>query len=72
MDEKVLEFVTFCVGAVARRLQLSRGDVYARLKSSGILYDYIVPSYDVLHTFSAGYIVNDITDFMKQKGVLTK
>lgn len=70
MDRDVLEFVTFCIGAVARKLRLSQCDVYERLKHSGILDNYIVPSYDVLHTFSSGYIVDDLTDYMKKKGVL--
>ncbi len=70
MNRDVLEFVTFCIGAVAGRHGLSRNDVYSRLKTSGILYGYIIPSYDVLHTFSSGYIVDDITDFMRKKGVL--
>lgn len=37
---------------------------------SGILYGYIVPSYDVLHTFSSRYLVEDLTDYMREKGVL--
>ena len=43
---------------------------YRRLKNSGILYDYIVPSYDVLHTFSSRYLMEDLTDYMREKGVL--
>ncbi len=70
MNIDVLGFVTFCVGAVARTLQLPRNDVYAMLEQSGILYDYIVPCYDVLHTFSSDYIVEDITDYMKKKGLI--
>lgn len=70
MDKKTLGFVTFCVGAIAHELKLSRNEVYGMLKRSGILDGYIVPSYDVLHTFSRPYIVNDITSFMKEKGVL--
>ncbi len=70
MNKNILEFVTFCVGAVALKLQKPRHDIYARLKRSGILDTYIVPSYDVLHTFGRSYIVDDITDFMKEKGVL--
>lgn len=70
MDKKTLEFVTYCISKLAQRLNLSQSDVYDRLYRSGILYDYIVPSYDVLHTFSSRYIVDDITDFMKEKGVL--
>jgi len=70
MNNKILEFVTFCVGAIAFDLKLSRNEVYGKLKRSGILDEYIVPSYDVLHTFSRSYIVSDITEFMKEKGVL--
>ena len=45
-------------------------EVYRRLKSSGILYGYIIPSYDVLHTLSSRYLMEDLTDYMKEKGVL--
>lgn len=70
MDNKVLEFVTYCICKLAQALKMSQREVYRRLKQSGILYDYIVPSYDVLHTFSSRYIVEDLTDYMKEKGVL--
>lgn len=70
MDTKTLKFVTFCIRKLADRLNLPLGDVYNRLDDSGILYDYIVPSYDVLHTFGTNYLIDDLTDFMKEKGVL--
>lgn len=57
MDTKTLEFVTYCISKLAQVLKLSQREVYRRLKQSGILYDYIVPSYDVLHTFSSRYLV---------------
>ena len=55
---------------VAVHLHLSQREVYKRLKESGILYGYIVPSYDVLHTFGSRYLMEDLTDYMKEKGVL--
>ncbi len=70
MDKLTLEFVTYCIGSLARILHLSRREVYNRLKDSGILYGYIVPSYDVLHTFGSRYLMEDLMDFMKEKGVL--
>lgn len=70
MDKKTLEFVTWLISKLANWLNLTQSDVYRRLKKSGILYNYIVPSYDVLHTFSSRYLMDDITDFMKKKGVL--
>lgn len=62
MDRKTLEFVTYCISKLAQVLNLSQREVYRRLMKSGILYDYIVPSYDVLHTFSSRYLVEDLTD----------
>lgn len=70
MDNQTLEFVTYCISKLAHALNLTQQEVYRRLKSSGILYGYIVPSYDVLHTFSSRYLVSDLTDYMKEKGVL--
>lgn len=72
MDKKTLRFVTYCISKLAHHLKLSQRDVYERLIRSGILYGYIVPSYDVLHTFSSRYLIEDLTDYMKEKGVLPK
>lgn len=70
MDNKTLDFVTYCISKLAQVLKLSQGDVYRRLKESGIIDDYIIPSYDVLHTFSSNYLIEDLTDYMREKGVL--
>ena len=70
MDIKTLESVTYCISKLSQVLNLPQREVYCRLKSSGILYDYIVPSYDVLHTFSSRYLMEDLTGYMREKGVL--
>ena len=70
MDYKILNFVIFCVGSVADALKMSAKDVYQRMSKGGIISDYIVPCYDVLHTFSREYIVEDLVDLMNKKGVL--
>ena len=69
-NEDILEFVTFCIGCLSRILNLPEKEVYSRLKDSGILHGYIVECYDVLHTFGSVYLMNDLIDFMKEKGVL--
>ena len=70
MDKNTLEFVTYCISKLSALLNLPQREVYDRLKRSGILYDYIVPSYDVLHTFGYRYLMEDLTDYMREKGVL--
>lgn len=70
MNRNNIEFVTYCIGNLSRRLNLSAVDVYRHLKQSGILTGYIVPSYDVLHTFDKEYLMEDLTEYMREKGVL--
>lgn len=70
MDKDSVDFVTYCIGNLSRRLGMNAREVYQRLKTSGILNGYIVPSYDVLHTFGKEYLMEDLTDYMREKGVL--
>ena len=52
MQEYHLDFVTYCVGNLADRLNMSASKVYKMLRSTDILNGYMIPCYDVLHTFS--------------------
>ena len=70
MKYEHLDFVTFCVGSLSDALHWSASRVYGALRSSGLLMNYIVPCYDVLHTFSKDYIVEDLTEALREKGVL--
>lgn len=71
MDKKTLEFVTWLISKLSEFLGLPQNEVFRRLYKSGILYNYIVPSYDVLHTFGTHYLMEDITNFMREEGVLS-
>ncbi len=72
MDKNTLEFVTYCISKLAQQLNLSQQAVYRKLKLSGILTEYLIPSYDVLHTFGSKYLMDDLIGFMQEKGVLEK
>lgn len=66
---KELEFAIFCVENVAIRLGVAAEKVYEALTiKSDILYSYIVPCFDVLHTQGKDYIVEDIIEIMKERG----
>ena len=65
-----LEFAIFCIENVAARLGVDAERVYqAFTQKSDILNGYIVPEYEILHTQSLDYIVEDIHDVMKERGV---
>ena len=73
-DEKIknsseLEFAVFCIENVAAKLGVNAERVYqAFTEQSDILNGYIVPEYEVLHTQSREYIVDDLLDVMKERG----
>lgn len=69
-NEKELEFAIFCVENIAIYLNVAAEKVYDALTvKSDILYSYIVPCYDVLHTQGKEYIVEDILELMKKRGI---
>ena len=70
MQEYQLDFITYCVGNLSERLKMSAGKVYKLLRSSNVLDGYIIPCYDVLHTFSKDYIMDDLIDLLKKRGAL--
>lgn len=65
-----LEFAIFCIENIASRLHVDAQKVYVALsEQTNILNDYIIPEYEVLHTQSKDYIVDDIIDVMHERGV---
>ena len=69
-NARELEFAVFCIENVADAMGLPSDAVYRALTGpSDILNQYIVPSYDVLHTQGRDYIVNDIREVMAERGV---
>lgn len=65
-----LEFAVFCIENVAEKLGVNAEYVYqAFTEKSDILNGYIVAEYEVLHTQSREYIVDDILGVMKERGV---
>ena len=70
MNNKELEFAVFCIENTAEYLELKGDDVYKLLtEKSDILDNYIIPCFDALHTQGKEYIVNDIVEIMREKGL---
>ena len=65
-NDRELEFAIFCIENVAARLNVDSRQIYDALtEQSDILKEYIIPEYEVLHTQSKEYIVDDIVDVIK-------
>ena len=69
-NSRELEFAIFCIENVAAKLGVNAECVYqAFTGKSDILNGYIVPEYEILHTQSKEYIVDDLLDVMRERGV---
>lgn len=69
-NSRELEFAVFCIENVAARLGVNAEQIYeAFTEKSDILNGYIVPEYEILHTQSKEYILEDLLDVMKERGV---
>lgn len=68
-NSRELEFVVFCIENTAEKLGINSKEVYRLLSENNIIDGYIIPEYDVLHTQSKDYIVNDITEVMRERGI---
>lgn len=66
--ENELEFSTFIFYSLSDCWNTSPVEVYKVLNSSGILDEYIIEAYDVLHTLGKEYLVEDITELVNDKG----
>ena len=67
--KKELSFSIFIIYSLSDKWKMSPDAVYKILNSTGILDNYIIGCYDVLHTQGKEYLVEDITDFAREKGV---
>lgn len=65
-----LSFSIFLIYALSERWNKQPKDVYKILNDTDILDGYIIKCYDVLHTLGEEYLVDDITSFVQEKGVL--
>lgn len=69
LEKKELTFVVFILHALGQHWNMTTPEVYEILNTTGILDDYIIKWYDVLHTLGKEYLVEDITEFAREKGI---
>ncbi|MBQ9252309.1 MAG: BREX-1 system adenine-specific DNA-methyltransferase PglX [Clostridia bacterium] len=71
IDDKTMEFAIFCVENIASDIHRDAIEVYDLLtRDSDILYSYIIPCYEPLHTQDKGYICEDIEQVMQERGLI--
>ncbi|GHT82118.1 transcriptional regulator [Spirochaetia bacterium] len=72
MTTDELEFSVFCIECVADELGIDGKEVYRLMTTCpglNVLDDYVVAYYDTLHTQGEEYIVRELLEVMRKRGV---
>ena len=69
MNKEIFSFVIYMIHACANRWEKLPSEVYAVLKKSDCINSFIVAHFDVLHTQSTSYVVDDIKEYLSVRGI---
>lgn len=69
INEKEIDFVVFCIENLAEYLNIDSIDAYSLLSKNKLIDEYIVENYNVLHTQSKKWIMEDLVEALKKRGV---
>ncbi|MCQ2614017.1 MAG: DUF3791 domain-containing protein [Treponemataceae bacterium] len=64
-----MQFSIFLIYQLAEKWHMTPSEVFQTLNKTKILDDYIIKYYDVLHTQGKKALVEDISDFVREKGI---
>ena len=62
----MMGFVASCIEDAADKLGLDYAEVYERMKAVGMIENYIIPHYEVLHTESRENVTAGMIDTLKR------
>ncbi len=72
-DEKISIFIASCIESAAKVSGVTPDVMYLRMARIGLIKDYIIPCYNVLHTESRQHVTEDILKTIsiweKKKGI---
>ncbi|WP_225901019.1 DUF3791 domain-containing protein [Clostridium botulinum] len=66
-DEKIFEFISFCIENFKVKFKMKGKEVANLFYESGVT-DFLIESYDLLHTQGNDYILSEIEIFLKNRG----
>ncbi len=69
MNKESFSFVVYMIHACANKWGKLPSEVYFILSRADCINKYLVEYYDVLHTQSTNYIVDDIVEYLNNRGI---
>ena len=67
IEYKINEFIIFCIEIYKEKKNRNGKEVYSLFEKYNV-FDYLYEGYDVLHTQGEEWIINDIDEYLKNRG----
>ena len=68
MKPDTLEFVVFLLHHLAVAWNKTPAQCFDIVQKCDVLSEYVIPCYDCLHTLGAEYLVDDVTNLIRERG----
>lgn len=69
MNKDTFSFIIYMIHACANQWEQKPSDVYKSMKSINCIMGFLVPNYEILHTQSTKYIIEDIKEYFNVRGI---
>lgn len=69
MNKDMFSFIIYMIHACANHWQQYPSEVYKNMKQTNCIKEFLVPNYEILHTQSTKYILEDIKEYFHTRGV---
>lgn len=69
MNKESFSFVIYMIHACADHWKYNPSEIYKKLKSTDCIMGFLVPNYEILHTQSTRYILEDIKEYLNVRGI---
>lgn len=67
-NARIAEFISFCIESFAKFKGCSGAEIAALFGRCGAL-EYLRRGYDVLHTMGEGWLVEDMSEYLRMRGL---
>jgi len=69
MDKDTFSFVVYMIHACAAQWKQNPSEVYKNMKNTNCIKGFLTPNYEILHTQSTKYMVEDIREYLNVRGI---
>ncbi len=67
ISKRELEFATFCIEILREAREITSKEAYCLLVDhSSIMHDFLIPNYEILHSQSREYILEEIEKLLEE------